>query len=180
MAVKYLQMSDVRYFSVEKRRSVELNESRTRYAMASEKIKVFLSHKHDEDPDVIENVKALFLSVGSSLYIDWQDQSMPEITSVETAENLKNAIRGTRKFVVLATPLSIKSIWIPWEIGLADQMKGLPNMAMLPILDPGETWEKREYCRLYDRIVEVDGVWSVMGPSNSYSVKTSLYNWLRS
>jgi hypothetical protein len=56
---------------------------------------------------------------------------MPTVTDAETAKNLKTKITVSNKFVVLATLESINSIWIPWEIGLADQIKGLNNIALL-------------------------------------------------
>lgn len=179
MSVRYLSMAEMSIPIQSNRERVELNARRSNYYTAEARTSVFLSHKHDEDPDLIENVKALFLKLGAGLYIDWQDETMPQVTNAQTAQRLKDAISGLRKFVMLATPASINSIWIPWEIGLADQLKGLANMAMLPILNSNETWKKREYCLLYDRIVEVDGTWCIMEPGYEYTPKMTLLDWLK-
>ena len=88
----------------------------------------------------------------AQIYIDWLDKDMPKVTSSETAEKLKIKIEKSSKFVILAIPESIESIWMPWEIGLADQMKGLSNIAILPIIHENTTWDKREYYQLYNRI----------------------------
>lgn len=59
---------------------------------------------------------------------------MPSQTSSETAQKLKQRINRSNKFVLLATPGSIRSIWIPWELGLADGVKGLNKIAILPLV----------------------------------------------
>lgn len=89
---------------------------------------------------------------------------MPKVTSSETAEKLKIKIEKSSKFVILATPKSIESIWMPWEIGLSDQMKGLSNIAVLPIVHENKTWDKREYYQLYNRIENINNRWLVLKP----------------
>lgn len=157
----------------------ELNETRRYTASASSTITVFLSHRHTEDKSLIEKVKGFFADQGASVYIDWLDKDMPEVTSSETATKLKNKIDKSQKFVILATPLSIESKWIPWEIGLADQMKGLTNIATLPIVTDENNWEQREYYRLYSRITKVNDDWLVVKPED-ISFGTKLSVWLRS
>lgn len=157
-------------------RFYDLNESRSRSDYTT---KVFLSHKHSEDRHLINSVKGFFKSYGAEIYIDWQDERMPTITNIETAKKLKYAIDESEKFVVLATPESIKSIWIPWEIGLADTLKGISNMALLPILNSQSDWEKREYYNLYSRIGKVNSGWSVIKPENDYT-GVPLKDWLKS
>lgn len=103
---------------------------------------------------------------------------MPLVTSAETAEKLKNEIKNSNKFIILATPKSIESIWIPWEIGLADQLKGLNNIAILPIIHKDEKWEKREYYQLYNRIEQISGKWLVLKPEHSY-LGEDLIQWLK-
>lgn len=141
-------------------------------------INVFLSHRHNENTRLINQVRGFFLSQGANLYIDWLDKNMPKVTSSETAEKLKSKIKSSQKFVILATPKSIESIWMPWEIGLADQIKGLNNIAILPIINEGQTWEKREYYQLYSRIEKVENEWLVLKPENSF-VGEELGKWLR-
>lgn len=143
----------------------------------SRKTMVFLSHRHSEDENLIKQVRGFFASMGAVLYIDWMDENMPEVTSSETAAKLKSQIARSQKFVVLATPQSIESIWIPWEIGLADQLKGLENIAILPVIHEDDTWSSREYYQLYSRIERVGSQWLVLAPGhNQYG--TNLKDWL--
>lgn len=141
-------------------------------------IKVFLSHRHDESTELINKVRVFFLSQGADLYIDWLDDSMPRVTCAETAEIIKTRIKSSQKFVILATPKSIESIWMPWEIGLADQMKELKNISILPIIKEGQKWEKREYYQLYNRIERINNKWLVLKPEHSFT-GDELSTWLR-
>ena len=150
-----------------------INESRSNYTTS-----VFLSHKHDEPISLIKQIKGFFVSQGAELYIDWMDKNMPEVTNSQTAERLKQKIKTSKKFVILATPESINSIWMPWEIGLADQMKGLNDIAILPVINEGTKWEKREYYQLYNRIERINDKWLVIKPENSYTGE-ELSRWLK-
>lgn len=155
-----------------------INETNS-YVSYERKVMVFLSHRHSESEQLIKQVRGFFASMGAAVYIDWLDTDMPAVTSAETAEKLKKRIAASQKFVVLATPQSIESIWIPWEIGLADQIKGLDNIAILPIIHENTTWEKREYYQLYSRIEQIDGVWTVLKPNYNF-IGTDLKKWLQS
>lgn len=144
----------------------------------SKKTHIFLSHKHDESPVLIKQIRGFFASLNADLYIDWLDKNMPKITNMDTAINLKEKIRTTDKFVILATPKSIESIWIPWEIGLADQIKGYDNIAILPIVHNDDEWVGREYYSLYSKIQKVEGKWLVLAPGYQY-VGVDLVKWLQ-
>lgn len=178
--VRYLTFADLNRKATVYSLHHALNESRCLYASATDlqRITVFLSHKHDEPEELIKQVKGFFAGLGAKTYIDWQDKDMPQITNSETAKKLKKRIRDSNKFVILATPQSINSIWIPWEIGLADQMKGLSNIAILPVVNDASTWDSREYYRLYSRIENVNGEWTVLQPECNY-YGTSLKEWLQ-
>lgn len=176
---KYLTFNALNSVSKTYAVKYELNESKRSSASAASIITVFLSHRHSEDQSLIKKVKGFFAEQGATVYIDWLDKDMPEVTGAETAEKLKTKIKQCKKFVILATPESIKSIWIPWEIGLADQIKGFANMAILPIVDDENTWDQREYYRLYSRITEIEQGWCVVKPENKFT-GDKLTDWLRS
>ena len=144
----------------------------------SRRTHVFLSHKHDESPLLIKQIRGFFASLNADLYIDWQDKDMPKVTNMDTARKLKEKIKTTDKFVILATPKSIESIWIPWEIGLADQIKGYENIAILPIVHDNEAWVGREYYRLYSKIQNVKGKWLVLAPDYDF-FGVELVEWLQ-
>jgi len=175
---KYLTFDELSSVSKRYASKYSLSESKRATASAGSIVTVFLSHRHTESSGLIDSVKGFFAEQGASVYIDWLDKDMPEITSVVTAELLKTKIKMCKKFVILATPKSIESIWIPWEIGLADQIKGLPNIAILPVVENEGNWDRREYYRLYSRIMEVSAGWCVVTPENQYT-GVLLSNWLR-
>ena len=58
-------------------------------------------------------------------------------------------------------------------------MKGLTNIATLPIVTDENNWEQREYYRLYSRITKVNDDWLVVKPED-ISFGTKLSVWLRS
>lgn len=139
---------------------------------------VFLSHRHD-DKEEVKKAVGFLAQFGQRTYIDWLDHSMPSQTSSETAEKLKDRINRSNKFVLLATPRSIQSIWIPWELGLADGVKGLDRIAILPLMYKDTRWDEREYYGLYNYIEQVaDGRWGVFKQGIEKGV--TLESWLES
>lgn len=81
---------------------------------------VFLSHKHDDWEDLKGFIGFLERRYNIECYIDSDDPSMPKKTSGETAERIKNAIRKTDRFILLATDNAIASKWCNWELGYGD------------------------------------------------------------
>lgn len=111
-----------------------------------------------------------------SVYIDWLDNQMPRTINATTASLLKQKITASNKFIVLATPNSIESIWIPWELGIADGTKGLNRIAILPVVQYSGTWQEREYYGIYNVIEErISGQWIVSSPDGS---SRALRTWL--
>lgn len=123
---------------------------------------------------------------GAKVYIDKKDPALPPYTSKDTAIGLKNRIQQSRKFVLLASKNSKDSRWVPWELGIADQAKGLGRVAILPTVETQTdvTWSSWEYLGLYDRIVwgDLQGqqkrVWMVLDERKNTA--TELSTWLKS
>jgi hypothetical protein len=138
---------------------------------------IFLSHSH-KDADVVNQAVELLGSQGVSIYVDWKDSSMPEVTSPETAKRIKAKIRECKKFVLLATDNALASTWVPWELGIGDTSNGMDNVAILPVTDPPHSWTGSEYVGIYLRIVKSDdGTPGVFEPGQTQG--TSLATWLR-
>lgn len=137
---------------------------------------VFLSHSHD-DKDLVEPVRLLLANQGVVLYVDWRDPTMPRMTSPHTARLLKERMNSADKFVMLGTNNSARSRWVPWELGVADQMKGLPRIAVFPIQPNQGSWEGHEYVGIYPRIERVTSGFVVVEPGQSSSA-VSLRDWL--
>lgn len=113
---------------------------------------VFLSHKHDEYPELRQTV-ALLSSLAVFVYVDWMDEDMPLTTSRETAEKLKQKIRTCSKFIFLATDASISSKWCNWELGYGDAQKfSVGSIALLPVTQNDGSWKGSEYLRIYPAI----------------------------
>ena len=137
---------------------------------------VFLSHSH-VDKSIVEPTANFLAGLGVSVYVDWLDPGMPAVTSLYTARRIREMIRANRRFVVLATPRSLESRWVPWELGYADGEKDASDIAIFPI---AETWYRSapcEYIQVYPRIEMNSGEWYIFPPGQDRGTR-SLKNWL--
>jgi len=171
----FLTYSDI------KRLSATISEERI-LKSASETMagkRVFLSYSSSDREHLVGIIKFLE-GFNASVYIDAGDKSLPQIPSSETAEKLRRAIKNCPRFVVLVSPNSYASRWIPWELGLADGYKGTNLVALLPIapISMEEAWVKQEYLGLYPRVVFTGspGSWIVLDPRDNRGWPLS--NWL--
>jgi hypothetical protein len=114
----------------------------------------FLSHS-SKDNDLVPGVVLVLQNHGGKVYVDLGDDRLPEPPSVGTAQVLRETIRKVRRFVLLVSPNSKKSNWIPWELGLADGQRSTAAVALFPVVQEiTETrWAEQEYLGLYRRIV---------------------------
>lgn len=123
----------------------------------STKKTAFLCHSH-LDEELVKGLIVLFREAGVDLYVDWQDNTMPDKPNSITATNIQARIRTSDIFLFLATANSKKSRWCPWEIGYADSSN--KNIYIIPTSD-GISNYGNEYLDLYDNIdsgtYKVDG-----------------------
>ena len=112
------------------------------------KVSVFLSHSH-LDATLVKGLINYLASVGVSIYVDWNDSGMPRITGRETANRIKAQIRENALFMLLATANALASRWVPWETGVADQVKAVDAILVIPVADPGGQFRGNEYLQLY-------------------------------
>ncbi|MGE7471995.1 toll/interleukin-1 receptor domain-containing protein [Bosea sp. NPDC003192] len=144
----------------------------------------FLSHSSQDGEWVVGAIR-LLEGHGATVYIDKKDSKLPPYTNKETAAGLKNRIHQSHKFVLLASNNSKDSRWVPWELGIADEHKGLGRIAILPAVDStSETsWTSWEYLGLYNRIVwgdlrgHKDKIWMVIDEHKNTAVE--LASWLK-
>jgi hypothetical protein len=145
----------------------------------------FLSHS-SKDNEMLPAVVAILENHGARVYIDNTDESLPINPSVKTAEILRSNLRNTKKFVLFVTTNSKDSIWIPWELGVADGEKRPANVALFPSAEGQyeQSWSEQEYLGLYRRIIwanlkgEEKPQWLVYDHHNNTAI--SLYQWLHS
>ena len=144
----------------------------------------FLSHSTKDD-DLVIGATIVLENHGAKVYTDKIDPEMPPYTSEKTADLLKSRIRQTKRFVLLTSPNSKESKWVPWELGIADGYKDFSHTALFPSADSATdmTWASWEYLGLYRRIVwgGLDGydksVWMVW--NHITNTPTELGKWLR-
>ena len=137
--------------------SLTLNASLKNFKEESSyfKTKIFLSHKHDE-LDSLEGAISFLKNFGVDVYVDWLDGGMPKKTSGLTAVRLKNKIRSSDKFILLATEGAINSKWCNWELGLGDAAKYIENIAILPIKKDYSDFSGSEYLEIYPYIYNIN------------------------
>ena len=155
-----------------------MNEQRTlrKSLGAVQKPRVFLSHSHLDDA-LVAKVINFFQAYKAAVYVDWMDDGLPSETNRETAEILKAKIANSPRFIVLATDNSLKSRWMPWELGFADSKLQLANIAILAIAQEDGVFLGNEYLQLYSRIIASNhGEPAVFGPNTQSG--TLLSAWL--
>ena len=157
-----------------------LNASYTREGKA-----VFLSHS-SADNDLVPGAVSILEGHGGKVYVDKKDPALKEMEMVDIANRLRSAVRTCRKFVLLVTPRSKDSKWIPWELGLGDGANSDANVALFPSAETlfEQQWSEQEYLGLYQRIIwgnfgeEEKGQWIVL--DHRKNTGTKLEEWLRS
>jgi hypothetical protein len=178
--VSYVTRSELRGYGA---RLTE--EKRTRLRKAATSVNAtFLSHS-SKDEELVEGAVLILSNHGATVYVDRVDPALPPYTSKETAATLKRRIGECRKFVMLASENSKESRWVPWELGIADGERGIPNIALFPAVEDGGStkWTSWEYLGLYRRIVwgnlkgHKDPLWMVLDEENNTA--STLSDWLR-
>lgn len=181
--ISYITKDELRSFAA----NISLSEQaaiRKRASSGNLEGATFLSHSSKDKELVVGAIKVLE-GHGAKVYIDEIDPEMPPYTTDETANLLKKRIGQTKRFVLLASPNSKDSRWVPWELGIADGYKGIPKIALFPAADRSNetSWASWEYLGLYNRIVwgDLEGykdrVWMVLDEKRN--VATELAAWLK-
>lgn len=146
------EFSEYRISNLKKSMDV-INES---VAFFEEKVPVFISHKHDDLDDLKGIIGFLEKNFNVIAYIDSRDLSMPERTSGETAEKIKDRIKKCERFILLATDGAVESKWCNWELGFADAIKGR-KVVLFPMKEKGSNYKGNEYMEIYSYITYFDG-----------------------
>lgn len=160
-------------------KSEALNESK-RFSISSDKV-VFLSYRR-KDKLWVKPIVDLLQSLGVRVYIDYLDDQLPDTPSSSTAKILRRKIKDSDKFILLATPNSKDSKWIPWELGLGDGFDGYENTVILPLTDSSLRWDEQEYFGIYGYVKEANSKdnsitdWAIFYPDGT---AIWLKNWLR-
>lgn len=152
-------MAFIKYADLQSRvRSSNFSESAIRKSASLHVGKdIFLSHSH-KDNAYVAGVIELLRGFHASVYADLNDNTLPENPSPDTAKIIHTNITSSRRTIILISPESYDSKWIPWELGLSDGLRGAKHTAILPINQSGkeEIWARREYIGLYPLITAND------------------------
>ncbi len=106
---------------------------------------LFLSYS-SKDREHVAGVLRFFEEFDAAVYVDIEDHTLPEVPSVQTAATLCDKIELSRRLVVLVTRATERSLWVPWELGVAHGKKGVSPVALLPLSsaeeDQDEGWTR--------------------------------------
>lgn len=116
---------------------------------------IFLSYRR-KDRQYVRPIVDILKRLGAKIYIDYLDDSLPEKPNTETAAILRNRIQKSDKFILMATPNSSDSKWIPWELGLGDGFLNYNNVAIMPITQFSNSWAEQEYYSIYGYVRKAD------------------------
>ena len=144
ISTKILRSAAGRYYGVNR------SPRNLREAQRYNKKTAFLCHSH-KDEALAKGLQVILRENGCDLYIDWDDTDMPETPNRDTAVKIQSKIQETDWFLFLATRNSIISRWCPWEIGIADSLKGCNNVIIIPTEDD-DGWYGNEYLQLYRKL----------------------------
>jgi hypothetical protein len=175
--MSYITFNDLQRQTFSK--ALSINESH-RFDERFEK-QVFLSYRR-KDSQYVRPIVNILKGLGAKIYIDYLDETLPDKPNSETAAILRNRIRNSDKFILMATPNSSESKWIPWELGLGDGFIDYAHVAVLPITNDKYSWSEQEYYSIYGHIRKAN---SKDGSMNDYAIiypdqsAEWLINWIR-
>lgn len=122
-----------------------LNEARARSLRTA-----FLCHS-SKDNVLAKGLVALLQRANWDVYVDYEDEALPEKPDRTTADRIQQKIKATDFFLFLATENSVVSRWCPWEIGFADGSKPRASIWIIRTEENGHVYGN-EYLDLYRRV----------------------------
>ena len=138
----YITLNDLQGKTQRLTKSFSINESLSPSNKFDKQI--FLSYRR-KDSNYVKPIVEILKKLGANVYIDYLDDNLPEKPDSETASILRSRIQKSDKFILMATPNSSDSKWIPWELGLGDGFIDFKNIAILPITNYRSSWSEQEF-----------------------------------
>lgn len=163
----YFTVDDLRQYHRRKpvrlQKSMEqlLNEAAT--FVEGKRYDIFLSHSV-KDKEAILGIKDMYEDQGKSVYVDWIDDKELDRTKVNagTADVLRQRMKASGALVYVASDNAKESVWMPWEVGYFDGLKG-GNVSILPVQEGGNSkFAGQEYLELYPVVQKVTSSGSVV------------------
>jgi hypothetical protein len=114
---------------------------------------IFLSHSSKDTPAIRALVER-WKSWDFRVFADIEDEQLKEAAAenrvdATVSEHLRKTIRNCLIFVFVASKKSMKSGWMPWELGLAHGAVGRVHVYQLDDVDLSKV-RGREYLALYE------------------------------
>ena len=81
---------------------------------------IFVSH-YNEDSRIAEHIASYTRNIGIDVFLDVDDPNLPEKDDVEMVDYIKGVINHCQGLLVVTSRRTVKSWWVPYEIGVADQ-----------------------------------------------------------
>ncbi len=81
--------------------------------------RVFISHKN-EDRDAASAIAAYLKKGGLDIYLDVIDTQLGR-SGPDLADYIRSKLEGCTQLLAVMTPITGKSWWVPWEIGVATE-----------------------------------------------------------
>ena len=100
--------------------------------------KIFISHQQD-DKDKAEEIAKYLKSNGIDVYFDEFDHDLQIATILnkpeKVVEAIKKGIKNSTHMVCIVSPSTIKSYWVPFEIGYGYDITVLITLTLKGIID---------------------------------------------
>ncbi|MFA6053749.1 MAG: hypothetical protein WC769_00095 [Thermodesulfovibrionales bacterium] len=147
---QFATFNDLSRFNRELQKAVILSEA-SRSLTGKQ---VFLSHS-SKDNEHLPAVISILQNHGGRVYVDSEDDSLPNTPNRETADILRGSVKICSRSLLFVTTSSKDSNWISWELGLSDCEKGHWPVAPFPTAEKSyeQKWSETEYLGLCQRIV---------------------------
>ena len=182
-----LTRTAVRAYATSK--TAQLNEKRAGEILAEHKrvtasvktFDVFLSHRYADKTELVGLMQMLEDS-DISVLVDWKEHPELDRSKVtkETAATLKRDMGRCAALLFVVTSTASTSVWMPWELGLFDGMKG--RVATVPLATKAGEFPGQEYAALYPWVDEAPtkgNTNSILWVNEAENVYVRLSAWLK-
>lgn len=123
---------------------------------------IFLSHSY-LDKKIIYGIYLELEELGFSVYVDWIKDPELDRTNITSrnAIKIRQRLCESKCLFYATTNNSKRSTWMPWELGFMDGKN--QKVAILPMTDDNEQFQRNEYLEIYPYIEKVSKIGSKNG-----------------
>ncbi len=111
---------------------------------------------HPDEKEELDSAINFLKNFGVLIYADWLDDSMDKDKSDATSQRLQEQIKENKKFIFLGTEAAIASKWCNWILRLANTLKPIEDIAILPVREDFTDYSGEELIKKYAYIHEND------------------------